>query len=139
MLTKRIMLSVNLICGLLLNFPAYTYASSTIKIAIDNPQNIPFTFTSNNYFGNVCVSQNSNSVLCTITNTNPPNLFLFSLQWLNSNNPDCGINVDLFGGSNTFYFNYDSDYYGSFTPQTWDGKSDVNATLTITSPRINGC
>lgn len=138
MLIKRMILPSSLICGLLLNFSAFASAP-IIKILVVNPQSLPFTFTSQNKFGNTCTSQSASTITCTINNTNPPLPFLLGLKWDKPNNPVCGIDVDLFTNGNGYYFNYDSTYNGSFIPLTWDGKSNVNATLTIGSPRINGC
>jgi len=141
MLTKRILLPLSLICGLLFNYNIFASSPPTIQITIDNPNNIPLTFTPNAKYGNVCVSQNPSSVLCTIYKyPDLPDLNLFILTWSNTNNPDnCQIHLSLYGGPNTYYFFFDSDYNGMFTPSTWDGKSDVRATLKITTPRINGC
>lgn len=102
-------------------------ANPIIKIYINNQQEIPLTFNSQNRFGNSCVSQSPTKVVCTITNTNPPIPFLLSLQWNNTkNSADCGVDVNLFGSGNSFYFSYDGTYNGSFTTQTWDGKSNVS-------------
>lgn len=140
MFNSKAFSSLTLICSIF--FSNITIAANPIiKIFVNNPQNIPFTFTSQNKYGNTCISQSSNNVVCTITTLTPPTPFLLSLQWNKTSNPaDCGVDITLFAGSgNIFYFSFDGTYNGSFVPQTWDGKSNINATLTISSPRYSGC
>lgn len=116
---------------LLFSTPTFANNAPVIEILIDNPNSIPFMFINNNYTGNICNYLNANKIQCTINNKSVLG-YILNISLVNKKNPNCSVNLTLFGGDTQYLFQLTSAYQGSsFNPMQWDGKRNLVAHLII--------
>lgn len=114
----------------------------TVTLTVDNAIGAQLAFTSSTPDGNTCTSQGPNQITCSITQLNSIP-FIADLTWTSQKNSHCMIDVGLTQDLNSGGYMFKtlaSDYGFIIAPGThWDGKSNLNAHMSISAVRTDGC